>query len=397
VQRQNRGIGYGSLDARCLEQRRTPPRGGRRGVAAELCERGENRRALGFGRLGRDPEEHGGRVKLRCGDADDLCMRHRLVLLAFALTLAGPAGSATPKPEQSWARAEIAAVTAAGLMGGDAATFRPDDVLTSADLEALAADLNGDDPLPGDYAPVTLAGLDKRLVATLRLESSAYRFYRAARAAGLAPPSRFGSETVARLLGLRTNHPAGSDDLELLPSAPVTRAETAFSVARILGLASDATASMGERASAFALPELTIWQQAILKRAISFIGYPYVWAGVKDGFDCSGFVWAVYKLHAYPGAEGLRGVLRGRTTYQMSGEVPKAQRIPEADLQPADVIFFGAKGPASKPAQVNHMGIYLGNGWFIHSSGYGVALAQLEGWYAGRFAWGRRPLAEIGL
>jgi cell wall-associated NlpC family hydrolase len=43
------------------------------------------------------------------------------------------------------------------------------------------------------------------------------------------------------------------------------------------------------------------------------------------------------------------------------------------------------------------MGIYLGNGWFMHSSGYGVALAALSGWYANRFAWGRRPLAEAGL
>jgi cell wall-associated NlpC family hydrolase len=43
------------------------------------------------------------------------------------------------------------------------------------------------------------------------------------------------------------------------------------------------------------------------------------------------------------------------------------------------------------------MGIYLGNGWFIHSSDYGVALATLTGWYANEFAWGRRPLAEAGL
>jgi cell wall-associated NlpC family hydrolase len=43
------------------------------------------------------------------------------------------------------------------------------------------------------------------------------------------------------------------------------------------------------------------------------------------------------------------------------------------------------------------MGIYLGNGWFIHSSTYGVALATLSGWYEKRLAWGRRPLAEAGL
>jgi cell wall-associated NlpC family hydrolase len=81
----------------------------------------------------------------------------------------------------------------------------------------------------------------------------------------------------------------------------------------------------------------------------------------------------------------------------MSGEMPAAKRIPLAKLQPADVLFFGSAGARSKPAQVDHMGIYLGNGWFIQSSGYGVAVAQLSGWYAQRFAWARRPLAEAGL
>jgi S-layer homology domain len=55
------------------------------------------------------------------------------------------------------------------------------------------------------------------------------------------------------------------------------------------------------------------------------------------------------------------------------------------------------KGPKSKPAQVDHTGIYLGNGWFINSSGYGVALPTLDGGAASRFAWARRPLAEAGL
>jgi len=81
----------------------------------------------------------------------------------------------------------------------------------------------------------------------------------------------------------------------------------------------------------------------------------------------------------------------------MSGEVPRSQRIAPAQLAPADLVFFGDRGPRSKPAQVGHMGIYLGNGWFIHSSGNGVALARLDGWYARELAWGRRPLAEAGL
>jgi cell wall-associated NlpC family hydrolase len=136
---------------------------------------------------------------------------------------------------------------------------------------------------------------------------------------------------------------------------------------------------------------------------------PYVWGGVSDGaeteigvtsrggYDCSGFVWRVFKLQAYPGEGSLASVLRGRTTYQMSGEVPRSQRIPVAQLQPADVIFFGSRGPRSQPAQVGHTGIYVGNGWFIHSSGDGVALQTLTGWYLDELAWGRRPLQEAGL
>jgi cell wall-associated NlpC family hydrolase len=81
----------------------------------------------------------------------------------------------------------------------------------------------------------------------------------------------------------------------------------------------------------------------------------------------------------------------------MSGEVEAAQRISFSHLKPGDVLFWGASGPRSKPSQVDHTGIYLGNGWFIHSSGNGVALAQLSGWYKQRFAWARRPLSEAGL
>ena len=143
---------------------------------------------------------------------------------------------------------------------------------------------------------------------------------------------------------------------------------------------------------------------------MSFVGYPYVWGGVSEapqqtfgkpapgGFDCSGFVWRVFKLEPFPGASALASVLRGRTTYEMSGEVPPAQRIRKAEnLQPGDLIFQGAGGPKSKPAQVDHAGIYLGGGWFVHSSGSGTTLHPFEGWYRDRFAWARRPLREAGL
>jgi cell wall-associated NlpC family hydrolase len=337
-------------------------------------------------------------------------MRRRSVLtcvLAAALALA-PASAAQ---QTSWAQPQIKAVVGAGLMSRDVASFHPNDPLTRAALEELVAGLTQTAPVvpASPDASVTMTGLDSRLVNAVGLLDTAKAFQQAARTAGLAPPSRFGTESVARLLGLRTNHPAAQDDLELLPNETATRAEAAYSAAQILRFDGWEVPSVQAASMTFVLPIMTPWQQRILKTAVRFIGFPYVWGGESEskespfghqahgGFDCSGFVWRVYKLQKYANEGKLADVLQGRTTYEMSGEVPAAKRIPLASLEPADVLFFGARGPKSKPGQVNHMGIYLGNGWFIQSSGYGVAVAQLAGWYAKRFAWARRPLAEAGL
>jgi cell wall-associated NlpC family hydrolase len=385
----------------------------------------------------------------------------RLLASVFLLPVLAVAGTAAASPAKgtSWAAPEIRAVTAAGLMGAKGAgSFRPNDPLTAQALENLAFDLQQRtapppeppvdpqpvpvdpaappvEPAPVEPAPVepvtvepatveapvapkqlakpdalvTMAQLDARLVSALGLSGAASEFAKGARAAGLKVPARFGTEVAARLLGLRFNHPANEDSLELLPNDPATRAEAAYSAAQVLHFDDWEASSVQSLADSFALPELTDWQKRILTTATGRIGMPYIWGGETDGpetafgvtsrggYDCSGFVWRVYKLQAYAAEGDLASVLRGRTTYEMSGEVPSSQRIGFAKLEPADVIFFGDRGPRSQPAQVGHMGIYLGNGWFIHSSRYGVALERLDGWYKREFAWARRPLAEAGL
>ena len=338
-------------------------------------------------------------------------MRRRLLPhVCILITLLAWSSDAAAKPTTSWAQAELRAVVAAGLMAKETAA-RPQDSLTRGELATISAGLLHVSPTTPSAAStsVTMSGLDANLVSTLGLTDSAKLFTQGAKAVGLTPPSRFGNEVVARMLGLRTNHPAALDKLELSPGEPATHAEAAYSAAKILKLGEGNVASLQELAPTFVLPALTPWQKQVLNTAVRFIGYPYVWGGesettaspfgpqVHGGFDCSGFVWRVYKLQAYPNEGKLADVLQGRTTYAMSGEVPATNRITFSKLQPADLIFFGSAGPKSKPAQVNHMGIYLGNGWFIHSSGYGVAVVPLSGWYAQRFAWGRRPLAEAGL
>jgi cell wall-associated NlpC family hydrolase len=346
----------------------------------------------------------------------------RRLVAVFLPALLLPAAALAAGAAHSWAQPQIKLVTRQGIFTATPATFAPSAELTAGTLASALTNLTGTPaPAPSDpAAPVSLEQLDRSLVDTLGLGDSAYRFYRAAWAAGISPPRRFGTEVAARLLGLRLNHPAGQDELELQPQQTATRAEAAYSLAQILQFgngdghwwrhSSTATGTtdyasswqveqVKAASSAFQLPELTSWQRRIIAAAVSYVGYPYVWGGTGEssvGFDCSGFVWRVYKLTAYPDEGDLANVLRGRTTMEMSGEVPRAKRIGIDDLQAGDVMFFG-RGRRSKPVQVDHTAIYLGNGWLVQSSGYGVALAPFDGWYRSSFAWARRPLAEAGL
>jgi cell wall-associated NlpC family hydrolase len=321
-------------------------------------------------------------------------------------------------PKRSWAQPQIDEVVAAGLLAPDVGSFQPDEPLTRAALAQVFSVLELRVPWPTSYryplgAPertVTIRDLDAALVGFLGLGDTARAMTAQLRFAGLGPKTGAGTETVARLLGFRFNHPAGSDALELGLNEPATRAEAAYSLARLLHLSEWETDSIRERVAAFVLPELTDLQRQILRRAVSFIGYPYVWGGTSElpqeplgkptpgGFDCSGYIWRIFKLEPFDGASALATVLRGRSTFELSGEVGPAKRIRKLEnLRPADLIFQGDRGTKSKPSQVGHAAIYLGGGWFAHSSRNGTTLHPLDGWYRENFAWARRPLREAGL
>jgi hypothetical protein len=338
-------------------------------------------------------------------------------LAAIALcALALP--SAASAADRSWAQLQIKAVVEAGRLADTVAAFKPQRPLTQRALGAALETLSLASEEPAAYSypvvvpgrAVTIRELDAALVGFLGLGDAARSITAALRDAGVQPKTGAGSETVARLLGLRLNHPAEQDLLELGPNDPATRAEAAYSLARLLDFSGWEQDSIRSETEALYLPELSELQQQVLTRAVSFVGYPYVWGGTSEaaqqpfgkqapgGFDCSGFIWRVFKLEPFAGASALGSVLRGRTTFEMSGEVPPAQRIKNVEnLQPGDLIFQGANGAKSKPAQIDHAGIYLGGGWFVHSSGNGTTLQPFEGWYRDRFAWARRPLREAGL
>lgn len=336
----------------------------------------------------------------------------RLVVLPVVLALVAGVGDAeaTPTARPSWAAQQIRAVVAAGLMAPSVAAFRPNDPLTRDELAVVLSSLGSPAAVASDPGrPVTLRELDARLVTLEGLRPAARRIRQIASEAGLSPTQWLGTETIARMLGLRVNHLRAQEQLELQLSQPATRAEAAYSIARVLALGSREVDAVRVAADAFELPGLTPWQRVVLTRALRFVGAPYVFGGTSEkpqelfgrsepgGFDCSGLVWRVYKLEPFAHAPSLAGILKGRTTYAMSGEVRRSKRVLRGRLQAADLVFFGPHGPRSKPSEVGHVGIYLGNGWLVHAYDRGVALEPMTGWLDRTFAWGRSPLAEAGL
>ena len=108
--------------------------------------------------------------------------------------------------------------------------------------------------------------------------------------------------------------------------------------------------------------------------ALQYLGTPYVWGGSSPstGFDCSGFV-------AYVFAQvGISLPHHAASQYGYGIAVPREQ------LAPGDLVFFDGLG---------HVGIYIGNGQFVHAPHTGdvVKISSLyDSWYAATFVGARR-------
>ena len=118
--------------------------------------------------------------------------------------------------------------------------------------------------------------------------------------------------------------------------------------------------------------------RTLLDYAAKFLGTPYVYGGsTPSGFDCSGFTSYVYR--------NALGISLPRTSREQSRTFTKISSI--SKLQPGDLVFFGS-------GSVGHVGIYVGDGSFIHSphTGSVVKYDSLYGSYGNRFMWGGRVL-----
>jgi cell wall-associated NlpC family hydrolase len=320
----------------------------------------------------------------------------------------------------NWDAAQQRQVVKDGLMSAPSGSFQGAAPLSAAQANlamfAVAARIGGQSPTGADTQPVhtvqiaggavTVVRFDALVIDQLGLADVASHVQSVAAAAGLHPPGYFGTEVVARYLGLRYDHPSGTDQLELFPSDLITRAEAAWSLALLDGFGSWNVDGARQTLMSFALPAISANQRQALRIAVSRIGYPYVYAGESDtaesgswmwgpqahgGFDCSGLVWRVFKLSGLPWGNKIGG----RTAAQMAQELPHNQRLHVSQLRPGDLLFFGTAhwGSTATEQNVIHTGIYLGEDWVIHSSGQGVYVEPLQGsWLGDSFTWGRRVI-----
>jgi cell wall-associated NlpC family hydrolase len=120
-------------------------------------------------------------------------------------------------------------------------------------------------------------------------------------------------------------------------------------------------------------PASSVGEQAV-QIAMGELGVPYVWGGASPaGFDCSGLTMWVYaqlgiQLDHYTGSQWTAGV-----------------PVPYDQLAPGDLVFF--------EPDIGHVGIYIGNGEFIHAphTGTVVQISSLsDSWYAAEYQGARR-------
>lgn len=118
----------------------------------------------------------------------------------------------------------------------------------------------------------------------------------------------------------------------------------------------------------------------VVETALRYLGCPYVFGGTsRDGVDCSGLVYAVYREH---------GIGLPRDSVSMWGV---GSQVSRGNLRPGDIVFFRD----TYKAGISHVGIYIGGNQFVHAAnpGRGVVVSSLdEDYYASRYVGANRVM-----
>ncbi len=262
--------------------------------------------------------------------------------------------------------------------------------------------------LPND--PVTTVVVHRALVLALGLGDLAQGLDAIHRRNGTTfdTPPDFGTLVVGMRIGLRYNH--SDESLDVGPNTELSRAEVAWSLYRAATMPSWMPQELARYAT-ITLPNLGPARRRIVQFGIQYVGYPYVYAGEWDapspsgyccgwqpvgGFDCSGITWWVMKAAASGWDNVPPRDYRGWSLPERSSaDMAAATTDPVAfeDLKPGDLMFYDGDGNGV----VDHVDVYIGDGWAIDSSGSlgGVTILDVaSGWYRDHFVFGRRLLGQ---
>jgi cell wall-associated NlpC family hydrolase len=341
-------------------------------------------------------------------------------------------GASTFKPTS----VEIRKYLARALVRAFVPTEAPDTSIAFADLSAtdpfypyaaIAAKHRWLPKFTGGYfrpdSSVTVRHLDRALTRALNLGAAITGLSNVHEADGTryALGSWFPFLQLAHALGLHYNHSDNTMDIQ--PTSSMRRDEVAYSLWKAKTLSSWKLSSMA-RFQDVTLPDVDptvakqLAQQQLTRFALSQAGFPYIYAGEwngaspsgyccgyqpQGGFDCSGFVWWAMKKYEDGYNAAQYRPYAGWSIHQRSSSTMAqytTTKITYANLQIGDLMFSASNGGKAY-SDVDHVGIYLGNGWMAHaaSSADGVVLewvgtatsnAAAPTYYFSHFLWGRR-------
>ena len=266
--------------------------------------------------------------------------------------------------------------------------------------------------------PIRVSGFDRAIVRAMGLtkpaaglanikESDGDRYY---------PGEMFPYLIITHSLGLHINH--SDEKLDIGPGDLIRRDEVAYSLwkSKVVESWKISGLSRFENIQLGALSVENLDKRALVSYALKQAGQPYIYGGEwktesplnyccgyqpRSGLDCSGFIWWVLKRYegGYNAAQ-FRPYLGWALPERSSSLMAQATKtkIEFGQLQVGDMMFFASNGGGSG-SDVDHVGLYVGNNWMIHSasSNDGVTLDWVGSgsYYNEHFVYGRRVVGVV--
>jgi cell wall-associated NlpC family hydrolase len=334
-----------------------------------------------------------------------------IAIVAASASPAAGAGGTRSEPIPEWVRPAVRFLSEQGWI--DRESFDANAPMPRSQFADLMTDAFG-----GGYGrtegTVRAGEVSATLVRALGKASVARGLEQAQSPDGWKPTVGrwFGTEIVAREMGLRYNRLENEDELETSAGEPMKQADAVYA----LWKAATSPSTWGaDVLDSFALDNYSETRRQVVDFALSLVGTPYVWGGewksqtpsgypygaqAHGGFDCSGFAWYVLREKTSTWSPTGRSYEGWSFPERSSSDMARATetKLGYRKLLPTDVVFFAPGGRDAKAADVYHAGIYLGNGWMVHSSGSraGISLAEIGpgSWWNDQLTWGRRIITN---